>query len=122
MTPPHGSEPSTDRQRAPTDTAGVPSVLVIRERTGHVEVLTLNRRESASALNRPLMAELGTALHEILVDDEVRAVVVTGSGERVFCAGMDLSALGQFNEGDDPADPSGARTLAAFMEGSYPKP
>jgi enoyl-CoA hydratase/carnithine racemase len=41
----------------------------------------------------------------------------------VFCAGMDLSALGQFNEGqDDPGDPAGPEALAAFMEGSYPKP
>jgi enoyl-CoA hydratase len=101
----------------------VPSVLVIRERSGHVEVLTLNRPEAANSLNPPLLAELGTALHEILVDDEVRAVVVTGRGERVFCAGMDLSALGEFNEGrDDPGDPTGPETLAAFMEGAYPKP
>lgn len=97
-------------------------MLVIRERTGHVEVLTLNRPDAANSLNPPLLAELGTALHEILVDDEVRAVVVTGSGERVFCAGMDLSALGEFNEGQNPGDPSGARTLAAFMEGAYTKP
>jgi len=98
-------------------------VLVIRERTGHVEVLTLNRPEAANSLNPPLMAELGTALHEILGDDEVRVVVVTGSGERVFCAGMDLSALGQFEEGlGDPGDPPGVGTLAAFLEGSYPKP
>jgi enoyl-CoA hydratase len=98
-------------------------VLVIRERTGQVETLTLNRPEAANSLNPPLMAELGTALHQILLDGDVRTVVVTGAGERVFCAGMDLSALGEFNgAGDAPADAEGARTLADFLEGSYEKP
>jgi len=98
-------------------------VLVIRERTGPVETLTLNRPEAANSLNPPLMAELGTALHEILLDGDVRAVVVTGAGERVFCAGMDLTALGGFDT--DPAtwdDPDGARTLFQFLDGVYEKP
>ncbi len=98
-------------------------MLVIRERSGLIETLTLNRPEAANSLNPPLMAELGTALHEILLDDDVRAVVVTGAGERIFCAGMDLTALGGFST--DPAgweDPEGARTLFAFLDGSYEKP
>jgi enoyl-CoA hydratase len=69
------------------------------------------------------MAELGTALHEILLDVDVRAVVVTGAGERIFCAGMDLTALGGFST--DPEaweDPDGAQTLFAFLDGSYAKP
>ena len=82
-------------------------MLVIRERTGRVETLTLNRPEAANSLNPPLMAELGTALHEILLDADVRAVVVTGAGERIFCAGMDLTALGEF--GGDPAARSRSR-------------
>ena len=98
-------------------------VLVIRERTGRVETLTLNRPEAANSLNPPLMAELGTALHEILLDPDVRAVVVTGAGDRIFCAGMDLSALGDF--GGDPAaeaDREGAATVAGFLDGHYEKP
>jgi len=98
-------------------------VLVIRERTGQVETLTLNRPEAANSLNPPLMAELGTALHEILLDGDVRAVVVTGAGERIFCAGMDLTALGGFST--DPGtwdDPEGARVLFGFLDGNYEKP
>lgn len=98
-------------------------MLVIRERVGQVEILTLNRPEAANSLNPPLMEELGTALHELLGDDDARAVVVTGAGERVFCAGMDLAALGAWNQdgGDAPDRPS-ARVLADFLAGSYPKP
>ena len=98
-------------------------MLVIRERTGMVETLTLNRPEAANSLNPPLMAELGTALNDILADVDVRAVVVTGAGERIFCAGMDLTALGAFST--DPLtwdDPDGARTLFEFLDGSYEKP
>ena len=98
-------------------------MLVIRERTGPVETLTLNRPEAANSLNPPLMAELGTALHQILLDGDVRAVVVTGAGERIFCAGMDLTALGGFSTGPETwEDPDGARTLSAFLDGSYEKP
>jgi enoyl-CoA hydratase len=97
-------------------------LLVIRERTGYVETLTLNRPEAANSLNPPLMAELGTALHDILQDVDVRAVVVTGAGERVFCAGMDLSALGEFNADREAADPEGARVLAGFLRGEFDKP
>ncbi len=98
-------------------------MLVIRERTGLIETLTLNRPEAANSLNPPLMAELGTALHEILLDVDVRAVVVTGAGERIFCAGMDLTALGGFDTDPDTwSDPDGARTLFGFLDGSYEKP
>jgi len=98
-------------------------VLILRERIQQIEVLTLNRPEAANSLNPPLMDELGIALQDILDDDSVRAVVVTGAGERVFCAGMDLSALGDWND-SSAASPSrpGAVVLAQFMSGSYPKP
>jgi enoyl-CoA hydratase len=98
-------------------------LLVIRERSGYVETLTLNRPEAANSLNPPLMAELGTALNDILGDVDVRAVVVTGAGERIFCAGMDLTSLGSFST--DPStwdDPDGARVLFQFLDGEYEKP
>jgi enoyl-CoA hydratase len=98
-------------------------MLVIRERNGPVETLTLNRPEAANSLSPPLMAELGTALSEILADDDIRAVVVTGAGDRIFCAGMDLSSLGEFSSDPETwADPEGARTLFGFLDGAYEKP
>jgi len=97
-------------------------VLVERERDGNVEVLTLNRPEAANTLNPQLLDELGAALQEVLDDPDARAVVLTGAGERHFCAGMDLSALGDFNaEGREPGP--GAQALNAFMyKGTYEKP
>ncbi len=98
-------------------------MLILRERLGNTEVLTLNRPEAANSLNPPLMEELGSALQEILDDDDARAVVLTGAGERIFCAGMDLTALGDWNgEGQTDPDRAGARALGDFMGGTYPKP
>jgi enoyl-CoA hydratase len=49
--------------------------------------------------------------------------VVAGAGDRIFCAGMDLTALGDWNvQRTEDADRPGARVLADFMGGTYPKP
>lgn len=99
-------------------------MLILRERRGHTEILTLNRPEAANSLNPELMDELGVALREVLDDNDARVVVLTGAGERVFCAGMDLSSLGAFNDqataGAVPKP--GADAMASFMAGTYPKP
>jgi len=97
-------------------------MLILRERFGQTEVVTLNRPEAANSLNPPLMDELGIALQEILEDRTARAVVVTGAGDRVFCAGMDLATLGDWNDRGGSQSRPGADALAHFMGGTYPKP
>jgi enoyl-CoA hydratase len=66
-----------------------------RERRGAVEVLTLNRPERRNALNKELLAALADAFTELEADDAVRAVVLTGAGDRAFCAGMDLKEFAE---------------------------
>lgn len=56
-----------------------------------VAVLTLNRPEKMNAFTGRMMHELIAAFDITDADDNVRAVIVTGSGERAFCAGADLS-------------------------------
>lgn len=69
-------------------------VVAREERHG---LITLNR-PPANAISPQLMRELNAALSGFESDDEVRAVIVTGAGDRIFCAGADLgSAFG----GDD---------------------
>jgi enoyl-CoA hydratase len=65
--------------------------LVLRDRIGAVEVLTLNRPDKRNALNTPLREALISALDAIAHDDTVRAVVITGAGEKAFVAGADIS-------------------------------
>ncbi len=56
----------------------------------HVAVVTLDRPECANALDPPTLIALAAAWRRIAADDAIRCAVLTGSGPRVFCAGMDL--------------------------------
>lgn len=54
-----------------------------------VAVLTLDRPEKLNAIDIELASELASAWREFRYDDSVRALVVTGAGERAFCTGID---------------------------------
>lgn len=70
---------------------GEPAALV--ERRDHVMLITLNRPEVRNAVNAELTRAVGEALDEADADASVRAVVLTGAGDRAFCAGADLKAV-----------------------------
>lgn len=73
-------------------TAGdAPAVLV--ERRGNVSVITINRPEARNAINGAVSVGIGDALAAAATDPEVWAVVITGSGDKSFCAGADLKAI-----------------------------
>lgn len=65
--------------------------LVLVERAGPAATLTLNRPEARNPLSWDLVQELATALDELVLDDAVRGVVLTGAG-KAFSAGGDLKA------------------------------
>ncbi len=72
------------------------------ERSGPAAVVTLNRPEKMNAFTRTMMDEIIAAIDEADADDSVRAVVFTGSGERAFCAGADLTPEGGGHVFSDP--------------------
>lgn len=65
---------------------------LLLERHGAVAVLCLNRPEVRNAVDVDLMTSLRDALDDLAIDDEIRAVVLTGQG-KAFCAGLDLVEL-----------------------------
>jgi enoyl-CoA hydratase/carnithine racemase len=69
------------------------SEVLIYEVRNQVALLTLNRPEQANALNRELVGALQDAAVTASNDPEVRAIIVTGAGERHFCAGADLREM-----------------------------
>ena len=75
---------------------------ILVERDGPVEIVTLNRPEKLNAWSWTLSAELVNAFDAADVDDDVRAVVVTGAG-RAFCAGADLGGAGDTFKGTSKA-------------------
>ena len=60
---------------------------------GHVGILTLNRPKAINSLTHPMVTAMATALTGWDADDDIAAVVVTGTGERGLCAGGDVVAL-----------------------------
>ena len=97
-----------------------------RRREGAVEVLTLNRPERRNALSAELIAALADTFAELAVDDDVRAIVLTGAGDRAFCAGMDLKDFAERSA--DDAEPAASPDAAAvparhqLIPWDYPKP
>jgi enoyl-CoA hydratase len=73
---------------------------------GPVGTITLNRPSVLNALNGKLLAELSVALLELERNPDVRAIILTGSGEKAFAAGADigeLNALPSAGHGSDQA-------------------
>ena len=75
----------------------MPYETLLLAREDAVAVVTLNR-PPANAISEALIRELDGALTEIETDGSVRAVVITGAGDRIFCAGADLGSA--FSGGD----------------------
>jgi len=59
--------------------------------------ITINRPKKLNALNKETIAELHDAFAEVEQDNEVRVIILTGSGEKAFVAGADISEFAGFN-------------------------
>ena len=91
------------------------SDVLVTERRGAVVVARLNRPEARNALDPELINALGEWVLEVEGDVDVRAAVLTGTGDRSFCAGMDLrsfAASGGLKLGQDDATKAFLRLLA----------
>jgi enoyl-CoA hydratase len=94
-------------------------VLLIDKSDG-IATLTLNRPDSMNALSTRLRRALAAAFSELNDDDETQVVILTGAGERAFCAGLDLKELGgEAAASDQPGDGPGddrdpVRVMDAF--------
>ncbi len=69
------------------------SETVLMETRGPAALLTLNRPEKLNALNYDLIDRLMVLLDDIERDDAIRAVVLTGAGDRAFSAGADIAGF-----------------------------
>jgi len=69
------------------------SACVIMEQRDRQRWLRLNRPDKANALSLQLMAELTAEIRQCEIESEVRSVVITGAGARVFCAGVDVREM-----------------------------
>jgi enoyl-CoA hydratase/carnithine racemase len=91
---------------------------LLLSREDAIAVITLNR-PPANAISEPLIRELNLALLELQADAAVRAVVITGSGDRIFCGGADLGSA--FSGGDVEGFIRFGNSVMRKME-RFPKP
>src|SRR5690242_8067395 len=67
-----------------------PSAELIEERRGHVLWLTISREARRNAITSGVLSGLRDAIGRVQHERDVRAVVLTGAGDKAFCAGADL--------------------------------
>jgi enoyl-CoA hydratase/carnithine racemase len=73
---------------------------VMLDRRDSVAIVILNRPEVLNAVNVAMRETLITLLAELNKDDAVRAIVITGTGDRAFCSGQDLDETSKYGVGD----------------------
>ena len=88
---------------------------VIVEKEGNIGIITLNR-PPANSVNFALLEDLEKALNQFEKDKEVRALIITGAGEKGFSAGFDISEAARAGEIGNKG-----RALWTRIE-RYPKP
>jgi enoyl-CoA hydratase len=92
---------------------------VLQERRGHVVILTINRPEARNAINGPVSLAMSAFMDELAEDPDCWVVVITGSGDKAFSAGMDLKAFAS-GEGGDIMGASGG--FGGLTQRTFPKP
>lgn len=96
--------------------------VVLVERDGDIATVTLNRSEKRNALNKPLWIGVGRALRELSADDDLRCVVLRGSGGH-FSPGADIAEFATTRANSDQAAEYGKimhDTMAAIRDCRHP--
>ncbi len=92
------------------------------EKDGHIAILTVNRPDKLNALNKETIESLNSHLTTVKNDDDIRVLIITGSGTKAFVAGADIAELANLNS-DEGAELAarGQNLLFDFVE-QMPKP
>jgi enoyl-CoA hydratase len=94
--------------------------LLIEDR-GKVRIITINRPEKLNALNRDVLRELQQVFAETRGDDAVRAVILTGAGEKAFVAGADIAELSEKSPASAKEQTILGQDILRHIE-NFPKP
>ena len=74
--------------------------LILLERRDAIAIIRLNRPEKLNALSRAMLEDLSGAFKQFEKQSDLRAVILTGSGEAAFCAGTDIKELAALNQNE----------------------
>ncbi len=90
--------------------------LVLEDRQDRVVVLTLNRPAVMNSFNIPMLLALKERVEAVHFDPEVRVVIITGAGQKAFCAGADLKERATLTEAQVREFIYTIRNLFTFIE------
>ena len=71
---------------------------IILEKEGHLAIVTINRPKALNALNSETLKDLNVVLDDLQNDSNIYSVILTGSGEKAFVAGADISEMKDLSE------------------------
>ncbi len=74
--------------------------ILLTEESDGMAIITLNRPKSMNSLNRSLLAALKERVDDLYFRKDIRVVIITGAGEKAFCAGADLKERAEMDESD----------------------
>ena len=74
---------------------------ILLERDDAIAIITLNRPKQLNALNAAILNDISAALDALADDDQARAIIITGSGDRAFAAGADIGELAQIQSANE---------------------
>ncbi|MFJ5771752.1 enoyl-CoA hydratase [Psychrobacillus sp. NPDC093180] len=72
----------------------------VEKRSDGIAIITLNRTDAANALSKQMLHDLKTVANELRNNREVRVIILTGAGEKAFCAGADLKERKTMSENE----------------------
>ena len=70
---------------------------LLLEKIDGIGVITINRPDALNAMNASVVTELSTAVSNMIADDDIGVIIITGSGEKAFVAGADIKAMQQMD-------------------------
>ncbi len=90
---------------------------ILVEKENNIAIITINRPKKLNALNRETIQELHDAFRDANEDEAIKVIIVTGSGDKAFVAGADISEFADFSvkEGENLAA-KGQALLFDFIE------
>jgi methylglutaconyl-CoA hydratase len=76
----------------------IAKTILVEKRVDGIVIITLNRPNAANALSKEMLLELQNVLDDLKNNREIRVVILTAAGEKVFCAGADLKERKEMSE------------------------
>ncbi len=89
---------------------------IIVERREPIAIVTINRPEKLNALNIATIESLDTTMHKLNEDSAIRAIVLTGAGQKAFVAGADISEITRLDQSSGEAFATRGQKVFRFIE------